>query len=128
MITVAIIGILTAIALPSYSEYIKRGNITESIAGLSDMQIKMEQFFQDNRTYVGACASGTVAPLPTAVKFTFTCPTLTASAYIVTATGTGVMAGFVYTLDQSNARVTSSLPTGWTVTTNCWVLKKDGSC
>ena len=130
MITVAIIGILAAVALPSYSEYVLRGRIVENVASLTDMRVKMEQFFQDNRTYVGACAAGTVAPLPTATaQFTFTCPTLTAGAFTVTATGTAQMAGFIYTIDQANVRTTTGLPTGWTGTNStCWVLKKGGAC
>jgi type IV pilus assembly protein PilE len=130
MITVAIIGILAAVALPSYSEYVLRGRIVENVASLTDMRVKMEQFFQDNRTYVGACTAGTVAPLPTATaQFTFTCPTLTASAFTVTGTGTAQMAGFIYTIDQANVRTTTGLPTGWTGTNStCWVLKKSGAC
>ena len=130
MITVAIIGILAAVALPSYSEYVLRGRIVENVASLTDMRVKMEQFFQDNRTYVGACAANTVAPLPAATAhFTFTCPTLTASAFTVTATGTAQMAGFVYTIDQANVRTTTGLPSGWTGTNStCWVLKKGGAC
>jgi type IV pilus assembly protein PilE len=93
------------------------------------MRVKMEQFFQDNRTYVGACASTTVAPLPAPTSFfTFTCPTLTASAYTVTATGAGAMSNFVFTIDQNNVRATTGVPTGWTTSTTCWVVKKDGSC
>ena len=34
----------------------------------SGMRVKMEQFFQDNRTYVGACAPGTIAPAPANTK------------------------------------------------------------
>ena len=64
MIAVAIIAILAAIAIPSYSEYVRRGRITEAISALSGMRVKMEQFFQDNRSYVGACIAGTVAPVP----------------------------------------------------------------
>jgi type IV pilus assembly protein PilE len=130
MITVAIIGILAAVAMPSYSEYVLRGRIVENVASLTDMRVKMEQFFQDNRTYVGACAANTVAPLPAATAhFTFTCPTLTASAFTVTATGTAQMAGFVYTIDQANVRTTTGLPSGWTGTNStCWVLKKGGAC
>ena len=50
MIAVAIIAILAAIAIPSYSEYVRRGRITEAISALSGMRVKMEQYFQDNRT------------------------------------------------------------------------------
>ena len=129
MITIAIVAILAAVAIPSYSEYVRRGRITEAVAALSGMRVKMEQYFQDNRTYVGACAVGTVAPKPTdSNNFTFTCPTLAATAYTITATGVNSMAGFVYTIDQSNVRATTGVPAGWTTSATCWVLKKDGSC
>jgi type IV pilus assembly protein PilE len=134
MIVVSIVAILTMIAVPSYSEYIRRGRITEAVGNLSDMRVKLEQYFQDNRSYVGACAAGTVAQLPAAggsSRFTFACPTLTATTYVVTATGTGPMAAFVYTIDQANNRRTTGLPPGWigaAATSTCWVLKKDGSC
>jgi type IV pilus assembly protein PilE len=137
MITVAIIGILAAVALPSYSDYVRRGRITDAVAGLADMQVKMEQYFQDNRTYVDACASNTVARLPgtqasgattsSTKYFDFSCGSPTASAYTVTASGTGAMLGFSYTIDQAGQK-TSSGPTGWTSSTTCWVLKSDGSC
>ena len=131
MVVVAIVGILTAIALPSYSDYVKRGKIVEATSTLSDMRVKLEQYFQDNRTYVGACAAGTVAPIPVLKYFTYTCSNLSATGYTVTATGNAAqsMTGFIYTIDQNNARVTQSLPSGWSgALSTCWVLKKDGSC
>ena len=51
MITVAIVAILGAIAVPSYNEYVQRARITEATSALSDMRNKMEQYFQDNRTW-----------------------------------------------------------------------------
>jgi type IV pilus assembly protein PilE len=128
MIVVAIVAILASIALPSYTAYVQRSRITEAVSGLAGMNVNMERFFQDNRTYVGACAANTVAPLPTARSFTFTCPTLTAAAYTVQAAGSASMAGFTYTLDQANVRATTSVPSGWTSSATCWVLKSDGSC
>ncbi len=131
MIVVAIIAILSAIAVPSYSEYVIRSRITDGIAGLAGMRVKMEQYFQDNRKYdatPAACTAGSIAPLPTANYFTFDCGTPTATTYTVTATGTGPMNGFVYTLNQDNTRTTSSVISGWS-NGNCgWVTKKDGSC
>ena len=62
MVVVGLVAILTAIAMPSYTDYIKRGQIVDGIVPLADMGGKMEQFFQDHRTYVGACTAGTVAP------------------------------------------------------------------
>ncbi len=130
MVVVIVVAILAAIGIPSYADYVRRGRITEAISGLSEMRVKMEQYFQDNRTYVGACAAGTVATLPAnSAYFTFTCPTLTTTTYGVTATGASNMNGFIYTLDQSNARRTTGLPSGWSGSGNtCWVIRKDGSC
>ena len=105
MIAVAIVAILAAVALPSYTEYVRRGRVTEAISTLSGMRVKMEQFFQDNRTYAGACAVNTVAPMPTSANFDYACPTLNATQYSITATGKGGSSvdGFQYTIDQANA-------------------------
>jgi len=43
MIVVAIIGILTAIAIPSYSEYIRRGHRADARAGLLQAQQWLER-------------------------------------------------------------------------------------
>lgn len=135
MIVVAVVAILSAIALPAYQDYVTRGKITEATSNLADMRVKLEQFFQDNRTYIGACVAGTAAPLPTGTRyFTFTCPTLTATAFTVTATGiAGVgMGGFAYSVDQANVQstviVAPALTDGWTGNAACWVTKKGGAC
>jgi type IV pilus assembly protein PilE len=137
MVTVAVVAILAAIAVPSYSQYIMRANVTEAVAGLSEMRVKLEQYFQDQRNYSGGggitppCQAGTVAPLPTAKYFTFTCSNLGASTYTVTATGKAGsnMAGFAYTIDQAGTK-TTTLPvsSGWADQGCGWVLKKDGTC
>jgi type IV pilus assembly protein PilE len=131
MIVVAIAGILAAVGYPMYADYVIRGRLTEAFSTLGAQGVRMEQFFQDQRTYAGACATGTVAPPMTdTAYFTYTCPTLSATAYTLTATGAGSMAGFTYTLNQANAQVTTSLPSSWTLPSpsTCWVRSKDGSC
>lgn len=133
MIAVAIVAILAAIAIPSYSEYVRRGRITEAVSTLSGMRVKMEQFFQDNRTYVLACGipGSSVAPLPTSTNFVYACPTLTGVAYTITATGNAgsSLEGFQYTINQANAQSTvMTAPSTWPSNAGCWVLKKDGSC
>ncbi|MDQ2735034.1 MAG: prepilin-type N-terminal cleavage/methylation domain-containing protein [Pseudomonadota bacterium] len=136
MITVAIVAILAAIALPSYSQYVQRGRITGAISNLSSMRVKMEQYFQDNRTYNNAAAPpcglpGTsVAPLPTDPYFTFTCPVANATQFTILAQGIGTMAGFQYSIDQNNTHLTvAPSPPGWAGAGNtCWVIRPDGSC
>lgn len=131
MVTVAIVAILAAIAIPNYSDYVRRGRLTEVFSTLSGQRVKMEQFFQDNRVYTGACANNTVAPPPTSANFTYVCVFPVPSQYTITATGNpgGSMTGFVYTLTETNARDTTGLPAGWAgANLGCWVTKKDGSC
>ena len=133
MIAVAIIAILSAIAIPQYSEYVMRSRITEATMALSDQRLKMERFFQDNRSFQpaalpAACTAGTVAPPPgPTAHFNFACNVLSPTTYQVIATGFGAMSGFVYTINDANVR-TATGPAGWTPSTTCWVLKKDGSC
>jgi type IV pilus assembly protein PilE len=127
MITVAIIGILSAIAIPSYRDYVTRGRIPQATNNLSALRVKMEQYFQDNRTYVGACVANTVAELPPADDFTYTCPTLTATTYTLTATGGTRMSGFTYSINQLNTR-SSVVPTRWGTGGNCWITKKGDTC
>jgi type IV pilus assembly protein PilE len=133
MITVAIVGILAAIALSSYSYFVTRSRIVEATNGLSDYRNRMEKFFMDNRTYLsgGACfvSSDMSTNWNTAPdhKFTMSCAA-TATTYTLTATGGGSMSGFEYTLNQRNDKATNTVPTGWSKTATCWTLRKDGSC
>jgi len=127
MIVVAIVGILAAIAVPAYGDYVRRSKIVEATSNLSDMRTRMEQFFLDNRSYVTAGACG--VPNRSLASFAFACAVTGPQAWTITATGksTNGMGGFVYTLNQANVRATTG--TYWTVTSaTCWVVKKDGTC
>ncbi|MDB5872867.1 MAG: type 4 fimbrial biosynthesis protein [Ramlibacter sp.] len=134
MITVAVIGILAAVALPSYRDYVRRGQLPEAFGAMADYRIKLEQYFQDNKNYGttngGACANGTNAPawsnfVPNGAKyFTYTCTTTTAG-YTLTATGSSGMAvGHVYTFapDVTPREHTTQFK-GQTVSKGCWLVK-----
>ena len=125
MITVAVIAFLAAIAYPSYTAYVTRGKLAEGTSALSDGRVKMEQFFQDNRTYVGGPAPAATANFTYAVTNPGTPP---ASSYTITATGINGAAGFVYTINQNNVKATTAAPSGWGTSTTCWVSKKGGGC
>ncbi|HEX6635970.1 MAG TPA: type IV pilin protein [Usitatibacter sp.] len=141
MVTVAIVAILAAIALPSYRDYITRGRIPEATGGLADARVKMEQFFQDHRTYPDGCVVSPTAPSATQIQvqalqnFALSCVTDTANnTYTVTATGSGPMDGFTYTIDQNNVKTSAFSGTGasagWTAASpnTCWVIRKGGTC
>jgi type IV pilus assembly protein PilE len=132
MIVVVIVGILAAIALPSYSDYIKRAKIIEATTGLSDLRQGAEQWFLDQRTYVGYCGStGGLARVQPQVKaFTLDCPAETASTYTLRATGTpaeGMDTGFVYTITNTGAKASTG-PSGWAGNATCWAVRKSGDC
>ena len=128
MITVAILAILAAVAVPQYKDYVTRGRIPDATSALSSKQVQMEQFYQDNRTYVGAPAC--TADTGTSKYYTFSCVagSNTATAYTLQAVGRSAMAGFTYTVTQAGAKATTAVPAGWTSSATCWVAKKDGSC
>jgi type IV pilus assembly protein PilE len=140
MIVVAIIAILAAVAIPNYRDYVTRGRVVEATAGLADARTKMEQYFQDNRTYPTGCVIAPAAPSATDVQlqalqnFTLGCAFAGGNTYTVTATGTNAMVGFTYTIDQSNTRTSafasSGASAGWTAASpnTCWVVRKGGLC
>lgn len=132
MIVVAIVAILAAVGVPAYNEYTTRGRIPDATAGLSTKQVQLEQWFQDNRTYLGADTTAN-SPCFNDTRnrnFDFTCSNLTANTYTLNATGKGSMAGFAFTVTQANQRATPAVPAGWAVPApnNCWVSRKGGLC
>ena len=131
MIVVAIIGILAAIALPSYKDYVIRGKVQDAVSGLASKRIQAEQYFQDNRTYadVGAFTNpACLNDIVTSQHFNFSCTAQTATAYTIQAIGKNTMAGFTYTIDQNNARATTAASSDWSANATCWVTHRDGSC
>lgn len=134
MVTVAIVAILAAVALPSYSAYIRRGQLAEAASGLAGIRAQMERHYQDNRSYatVGTfetpCAT-TDATSRTFGNFVVSCSgTPTTTTFTLQAIGSGPVAGFTYTINQSDVRATTAAASGWNTCTNKWLMKKGESC
>lgn len=51
MITVAIVGILAAVALPSYTRYIQKSRRNDAKTSLLDLASRQERFFTTNQGY-----------------------------------------------------------------------------
>jgi type IV pilus assembly protein PilE len=132
LITVAILSILAAIAVPSYQRYVQRTKVQEPITGLADLRVKMEQYFLDNRRYDGyvdaTCnlMSGGGAAIP-GKYFSYACAS-DVTTFTITADGLAAqgMGGYQYTVDQANVK-SSTLPNLAKVT-GCWLAKPDDSC
>lgn len=126
MIVVAIIGILASIAIPSYQDYVKKGKAAEAAGMLADLRIKMEQCFQDNRSY--AACSAFCAPASGAVNFGYSCTAAPdALTYQINAAGVAAkgMSGFAFSINQDNAKTSTYDGVG---PVGCWLSSKNGSC
>jgi type IV pilus assembly protein PilE len=114
---IAVISILAAIAIPSYRDFVRRGQVEEATAVLSQGRVATEQFFLDNRTFEDA-------PCPADTEhFNLTCDG-DDTTYTITATGAGALSDFVYTINERNQRNTTS-PWGDGA---CWIMKKGQPC
>ncbi len=126
MVVVVIIGILSFVALPSYTRYMQSGYAQEAPANLQAMKTQAEQQFANDpgNGYTNYACN----PAIPASKFTYTCPTKTATAVTIQAvgnTGTSV-AGWTYTINQDGTRGSSGI--GTASSTTCWITKVDGTC
>lgn len=133
MITVAIVAILATIAFPAYSDYILRGRLVDATNALSNVRARMEQYYQDNRTYMTALPFTPPCLTPQTIgTFSVSCTgagsVLTATQYTIVATGSGSTAGFSLTIDQDGTRAsTVAAPAPWPAATyTCWVAKRGG--
>lgn len=125
LITVTIVGILTAIAVPAYTDHVIRGRLIEATASLSDGRVKMEQSYADN---IPPAYGLTPCPAST-VNFDYVCTNPGGDqTYLITANGKGSVADFSYTINDTNIRATTSLKSGWGTPDNCWITTKGGSC
>ena len=149
MVTVAIIAILAAIAVPNYTEYITRSRFAEAYALLADLRVRMEQHYMDNRRYSSTTGGGTCGipggntpTMSSAKYFSYTCASSGANAagdqlYTLTATGLAAQGldGIAFTIDQGNTKATTVAPSpaamaarGYVANTSCWVTRKPSQC
>lgn len=95
MIVVAVIGILAALAYPSYREFVRRGNRSDAKNVLLRAAQNLERRFTETNRYAGATIGAGVATdvwsSTTSPRgfYTLSLPTLTASTFTLRATATG---------------------------------------
>lgn len=135
MIVVAVIGILAAIAWPSYIDYIRKSRRVDAKNALLDMAARQERFFSINNTYTDSAAALGYSALPQAVNssgtsyyslnVSVTAATATAlPTFTATATPTGSqtsdVACYAYKLTQLGVQTNTSSTNGAVTGANCW--------
>lgn len=126
LVTVAIVAILAAIAMPSYTAYVQRSRVPAALDALSSYFTRMEQRFQDTGSY--AAGANCAVALPTAANYTLSCVLVNAGqGYLATATGAGPMAGYAYTINHLGARATTAHPKGAPAAA-CWSIRGGAAC
>lgn len=134
MITVAVVAILSSIAYPSYTDYVRRGRIAEATGELGTMRVRLEQFYQDSRpSNYGSTATACGVAVPTSPSFTYTCnwgTGGTSQTFLITATGnaSASMTGFTFTIDNNNAHATTAYPGASGLPAACWLKRKSDTC
>lgn len=74
MIVIVIIGILAAIAIPNYQQYVLRSNRTAAQAQMMDIANRQKQFLVSNRAYVNKTtleASGYSLPADLTSRYSY---------------------------------------------------------
>jgi type IV pilus assembly protein PilE len=113
MITVAIVAILTALAYPSYQQYVRRGKRSSAKAAMMNIASLEQQYLLATRTYADTptlTASGYAIPADVAVNYTWAVAVGNGAVptYTITFTGTGPQAADnapgPLTLDQAGNR------------------------
>lgn len=118
MIAVAVMGILAAVAFPSYQQYVMRGHRAEAQAHMMDIAGRQGQFLIDNRAYGGTLGElGMTTPARVASKYTIAIASgNTPPTFTITATPTGSQASEqcgTLTLNNAGAKTASGTGTCW---------------
>lgn len=123
MIVVAIIGILAAIAYPSYTEYVTRAKRSDAKAALLQVQLSQEKYRANNVSYGTLAQIGINSPSPDGYYTIAISGTPTATTYTVTATPLAPFADTTcgtFAVNQAGKTTSSSVQTTPAKVNECW--------
>jgi len=95
MIVVAIIGILAAVAIPAYQDYIARAQVSEAFSMTSGMKTTIAEYAQINGEYPDAATTPAVADIGVAGEYADAAVTADTGVITVTMKAAGEVAATV---------------------------------
>lgn len=110
VVAIAIVGILAAIALPAYTQYVIRANRNAAMAQMVEIANREQQYFQATRAYADKAtleSNGYAPPDEVTARYSWdvTVGSGTVPTYTITFTGTGPQASDgALTLDQAGIK------------------------
>jgi type IV pilus assembly protein PilE len=119
MIAVAVVGILAAVAYPSYASYIRKGKRATAQAALMELASKQQTYLLDRRLYSGNLATlGFTGPKEIENDYTFSAtnadgppPTFTVTA--TPSTALQAKGERTLTIDQTGAKMPAGTAGYW---------------
>lgn len=123
MIAVAVVGILAAIAYPSYTSYLFKSRRADALSALTQAQIRLERCYAQNFSYSAPCAGAPSFPMNSTQNFyNITLTNLGATTYTLTATPKNAQAQdttcAVMSINQANVKTASN--SSGVAQTVCW--------
>lgn len=115
MITVAIIAILAAIAMPSYQEYVRRGRRADAQSFMQEVVARQQHFLLDRRAYADGAINDATSATPAGLGMTV--PTNVSNFYTLAMVTNNLAAPPNFTL--------TATPAGAQVGEKCGVLTID---
>jgi type IV pilus assembly protein PilA len=114
MIVVAIVGILAAIALPAYQDYVIRSKMSEAVAALAACKTSVQEYASTKAAWPGSVSASGCST--SASQYVSTLTVSNAGVITVTSTNTGTDSCNLILTPQGGG---ATEITGWSGSTNC---------
>ena len=123
MVTVAIVGILASIAMPSYQAYVQKSRRTSATSALLDLASREAQYYSTNNVYtatmttLGYASNSVATPSSTSNYYTLTLAQTTTGNFTGTATP---VTGSSQASDSCGTYTITNFGVKTPTTSGCW--------
>lgn len=123
VIAIAIVGILAAIAIPAFTEQLRKSRRSEAVQILSDVMLKEEKWRSNHATYGTLAQVGGAATSPSGY-YTFDAPALPGGNCPGTATAVSSANSFSFRATAAGGQASDTRCATMTLTNTCGTVTK----